>query len=118
MIKQKKILDFCPNYNEIINCDFLEDDHLTKKLIEYYQDYIFNINHEDEKQTEVVKKLDAALHRYIEDYRFAKSLKNTLNIDEIIHNNFSYLEQLMEYIINFFCDYQEEEVNVYQTKWI
>src|SRR5690554_5137600 len=118
MIKQKKILTYCPHFNDIVNCDFFEDDTLTKKLIEYYQDYIFNIDADNEQQTALIKKLDAAIYKYIEDYRFAKSLKDTLDIDAIVQSNFSYFEQLMEYIINFFNEYKEEVIEIEPTKWI
>ncbi len=119
MVKEKKILNCCPNYNEIVNCDFLEDDLFTKKLIEYYQEFIFNIDENNDEQKNRVKKLDEAIYKYIADYRFAKTLKNTLDIDVIINNGFSYLEQLMEYIVSFFSEYQEQEIrDICQTRWI
>ena len=119
MPRRKKILSCCSNFDEIVNCDFLEDDVLTKKLIEYYQDFVFNINENCEKEIEMIKKLDTAIHKYIEDYRFAKSLKDTLDVDAIAHKDFSYLEQLMKYIVSFFSEYESKEVrNIIQTKWI
>ncbi|MDD2489793.1 MAG: hypothetical protein PHY26_00855 [Bacilli bacterium] len=119
MTKQKKILSYCPYFTEIVNCDFLEDDILTKKLIQYYQDFIFNIDEEREEEIELIKNLDKAMYKYIDDYRFAKKLRETLDIDTVIAKNFSYLEQLMKYIIDFFLHYEEEEVcNIVHTKWI
>ena len=118
MSKQKIILGCCPHFNEIVNCDFLEDDILTKKLIQYYQDFIFSINEENQAELDLISKLDKAMHKYVMDYRFAKNLKETLEIDAIVKPDFNYLDQLIEYIVNFFREYQEQEVNVKQTRWI
>ncbi|MGI6329806.1 MAG: hypothetical protein ACOXZR_03015 [Bacilli bacterium] len=119
MNKQQKILSFCPHFNEIVNCEFLEDDLLTSKLIQYYQDYIFNINEEDEEEIKVISNLDQAMYKYIEDYRFAKSLRETLQVEAVLSKDFAYLEQLMKYIIQFFNDFEKQEVrNIFQTKWI
>jgi hypothetical protein len=119
VVRQKKILGFCPNFDEIVNCDFLEDDILTQKLIQYYQDFVFSINEQDEDDIKFIQKLDAAMYKYIEDYRFAKKLKETLNVAAVIDQEFTYLEQLMRYIINFFAEYELQEVrHIFHSKWI
>jgi hypothetical protein len=117
MREKVKILTNCSHFDEIVNYDFLEDDVLTKKLIQYYQDFILNID-EAEDNVVLAKKLDEALYKYMEDYHFAKSLKDTLDIDQITSDNFAYLEQLMKYIIEYFGSYDEKEIAVTPTKWI
>ncbi|MDD3048603.1 MAG: hypothetical protein PHQ89_01255 [Bacilli bacterium] len=119
MTDQKKVLEHCVNFNNIVNCEFLEDDVLTMKLISYYQDFVFNINSEDKDQIDLIKKLDKAMHKYVQDYRFAKSLKETLDVESIIKSDFPYLEQLMKYIIEFLDKYEKEVVeHTVETKWI
>lgn len=112
-----KILTCCSHFDEIVNHDFLEDDIFTKKLIQYYQDFIFSIQ-DIEKNLPLIKVLDEAVYKYIEDYRFAKSLKDTLDIDVIVSDKFNWLGELMEYIINFYKTYDDSSVPVTPTKWI
>jgi hypothetical protein len=117
MREKVKILTCCSHFDEIVNYDFLEDDVLTKKLIQYYQDFIFNVDEADDSLN-IAKKLDEALFKYMEDYHFAKSLKDTLDIDLITSDSFAYLDQLMKYIIQFFGDYDEKAITIMPTEWI
>lgn len=117
MREKVKILTNCAHFDEIVNCDFLEDDVLTKKLIQYYQDFLFNIDEADDNLV-LAKRLDEALYKYMDDYHFAKSLKDTLDVDQITSDNFAYLDQLMRYIIEYFGSYDEKEIVVTPTKWI
>lgn len=119
MDESQQVLLYCPNFREIINCDFLEDDMLTQKLIQYYQEFVFNVNPGKKTEVDLIKQLDQAMYKYIDDYRFAKNLKETLNIETIISQNFSYLEQLMQYIINFFQQYEANKINnMVYTRWL
>lgn len=117
MKEKVKIITNCSHFDDIVNYDFLEDDVLTKKLIQYYQDYIFSVD-EANGNLEEVKKLDDALYKYIDDYRFAKSLKDTLDVDMVTSDNFHYLDDLINYIIDFFSTYDESSIPVASTKWI
>ena len=117
MREKVKVLTCCSHFDEIVNYDFLEDDVFTKKLIQYYQDYIFNID-DAEENLSLIKLLDEAVYKYMKDYHFAKSLKKTLDIDFIVSSEFNYLGQLMEYIVDFFKTYDDSSVPVTPTKWI
>ncbi|MFA5407592.1 MAG: hypothetical protein WC343_02350 [Bacilli bacterium] len=117
MREKVKILTCCTHFDEIVNYDFLEDDVFTKKLIQYYQDFVFNVD-DREDALPLVKKLDEAVYKYMEDYHFAKSLKDTLDIDLVTSDSFSYLNQLMRYIIEYFEAYDGKSINVVTTKWI
>jgi hypothetical protein len=117
MREKVKILTCCSHFDEIVNYDFLEDDMFTKKIIQYYQDFIFNID-EKEDNLALIKQLDEAVYKYMEDYRFAKSLRDTLDIDLVTSDNFSYLDQLMRYFIEFLGRYDEKAVTVTPTRWI
>lgn len=117
MREKVKILTCCSHFDEIVNYDFLEDDVLTKKLIQYYQDFVFKVD-EKEGGLSLIKQLDEAVYKYMDDYRFAKSLKDTLDIDLITSDNFAYLDQLMRYIIEYFGTYDEKSINIMPTKWI
>jgi hypothetical protein len=117
MREKVKILTTCSHFDDIVNYDFLEDDILTKKLIQYYQDFIFNVD-EGENSLSIIKQLDEALYKYTLDYHFARSLKDKLDVDVITSDNFAYLSDLMKYIIQFFSTYDESANKVIPTKWI
>lgn len=117
MREKVKILTCCTHFDDIVNFDFLEDDILTKKLIQYYQDFVFNVEERDDNLT-LIKKLDEAVYKYMDDYHFAKSLKDTLDIDLITSDSFSYLDQLMRYIVDYFSSYEEKDAYVVCTEWI
>ena len=44
MDNAKKILDYCKNYQRIVNFDYLQDDLISAKLIRVYKDYVFKVN--------------------------------------------------------------------------
>ncbi|MDD2469369.1 MAG: hypothetical protein PHI22_00290 [Bacilli bacterium] len=117
MREKVKILTCCSHFDDIVNFDFLEDDLLTKRLIQYYQDYIFKVDEGDDSLT-LIKQLDEAIYKYMDDYRFAKSLKDTLDVDLIVSDNFQYLDQLMKYIVDFFGTYDESSTASTPTRWI
>ena len=50
MKQNKEVLKFCPNFYNIINFDFTEEDLISEKLIKLYQKYIFNININNEAE--------------------------------------------------------------------
>jgi len=118
-MNNKKVLEYCVNFDEIVNCEFLEDDILTKKLIEYYQEFVFNVDIKDKEQLELIRNLDSVMYKYIEDYRFAKKLKDTLDINTVTSSGFAYLEQLMQYLIKFMIEYDKEYTHhKVETRWI
>jgi hypothetical protein len=117
MREKVKVITTCSHFDDIVNYDFLEDDVLTKKLIQYYQDFIFNVD-EGDNSLSFIKQLDEAIYKYTLDYHFAKSLKDTLDIDIITSDSFTYLGELMRYITEFFSTYDESSSKVIPTKWI
>ena len=76
MKKNKVILKYCPNFYKIKNFEYEEEDSITEKLINIYEDYIFNINENDEENVKRISILDKILGKYIDDYNFRKEIKN------------------------------------------
>lgn len=112
-----KILTCCSHYDDIIKHDYLEDDLLTRKLIDYYQKYILSIE-EVEDNLVLIKKLDDAMFKYINNYSFSKSLKETLDVDLVTSAEFSYVDQLMLYVVEFYDKYDDNTAVINITKWI
>ena len=69
-----KITD-CPNYDKIVNFLYLENDIISKLLIEYYQEYVFNIKSEKSKL-----KIDSIMSLYADKEDFYKYVQNYFDI--------------------------------------
>jgi hypothetical protein len=117
--KERKtaILDRCPNYNNISNYVYLENDYFSKSLIDLYQDYVFSINIDNQEELNLLDSVNKAMEKYIKDYNFAKALKNYLKdynmgADVII-------KDLMQKLVTFVSIYEEESLkHISNTKWI
>ena len=44
MKNNKQILNYCKNFEKIVNTDFVEGDNLSVQLVKIYKDYIFKID--------------------------------------------------------------------------
>ena len=118
MKKNKIILKYCPNYHKIENFDFEEDDYISLKLINIYEDYIFNIDEKDEENIKKINILDKILAKYVDDYTFRKEIKNgVLNIRVKRGNNV--IEAIVNSLIMLFENYEEGYTrNIYFARWI
>lgn len=112
-----RILTCCTYYEDIIKFDCLDDDFFSKKMIKIYQEYIFHID-DDEQNLIVVKKLDNAMYKYITDFYFAKSFRETLDIDTVMNPNFTEKIGLLKYLISFYEKYSDESIKKTSTRWI
>lgn len=115
----KKILDYCPNFNKIIDCDFYEGDNITNRLIKIYEEFVFNVDLNDKTQIEQLKKIDKLLKKYMDDYHFRGEIKK-----EIIHIKVSSdVKNVINYVVNklieLFNKYTEGYTrNIYIPRWI
>jgi hypothetical protein len=115
----KNILKICKHYNEIVECEFLDDDVFSKKLVSFYKSIVENIDLENENSIKKAMRLDEAIYNYIEDYSFSKKFKDSIDVSTVVSDNFSYLNEFIEYLISFFVQYENsKETVVVQTKWI
>lgn len=115
----EEVLKICKNYNNIIECEFLDDDVFSKKLVDYYKSFVLKADINNKEYINKIIELDLALNKYIEDYNFCKKLRDSIPITEVISDNFCYVNEFMDYIVSFFKGYKDilSEI-VVQTKWI
>ena len=86
-MNNKKVLEHCPNFYNINNFTFFDDDYISGRLIEIYRKFIFETDVNNEEDLKTLEKIDYVLNKYIEDYMFRKQLqKDVLNIREQIEN--------------------------------
>ncbi len=114
----KIILSYCPNFDRIINTDFLEGDTLSIQLVKIYQDFIFKIDLNNEEDIRKVIDIDKTMGKYVDDYVFRKTLQ-----EEILHLRVKSagdtIRVIVESIINIFKRYELEATRkIYISKWI
>ena len=118
MNSNKEILKYCPNYYNIINFDFKENDMISEKLINIYKNYIFSINIQNRDDIERVQELDRVLSNYIHDYLFRSTLQKEIVTVKVKKDN-NILKSLAEIIIKIFSNYEEYTTRkIYISKWI
>lgn len=114
----KMILNYCPNFYNITNYEFDDDDYISLKLINIYEDYIFNIDINDKESISKIIELDKILYKYTTDYTFRKQIKNdVLNIK--VKRGTDIIETLINSLINLAESYEDGYTrNIYFARWI
>lgn len=117
MKKNKIVLEHCPNFYNIKNYEIDSDDYISMKLINIYEDYIFNVDI-NEENIKKIEELDNILGKYLNDYAFRKEIKNNvLNIRIKRDNNI--LESIVDSLISLFENYEDGYTrNIYFARWI
>lgn len=109
---------YCRNYYAIINCEFLDDDLFSKKLIDFYKNAISRVKNDNESLMKI-SKVDNVLKKYIDDYNFSKKLRNSIDVSTILKSKVDLTDAVLEYAVSFSDKYDEEvELPVVNTKWI
>lgn len=118
MNNSKEILKYCPNYYNIVNFDFQENDLISEKLVNIYKSYIFSINIQNNEEIERVQELDRVLSNYIADYLFRSTLQKEIITVKVKKDN-NIIKNLVDIIIKIFSNYEEYTTRkIYISKWI
>lgn len=119
MKTNKMILEYCPNFDKIVNADFLEDDVMSSKLVHIYKNFIFQIDLSNEEDIENVKELDVIMGKYVDDYTFRKTLQDSILSIKIKNNVTDAIRVVVDAIIRIFNNYELESTRkIYISKWI
>lgn len=118
MNKNKQILRHCPNFYKIVNFEYYEDDKLSEKLIDIYQEYVFKVDLTKKNDVVKLEQLDKVLSKYIEDYFFRKELKAEMKRIRIRKDE-DILTAIVNWIIRVFDNYEEGFTkNIYFSRWL
>ncbi len=113
-----EILKYCPNYYNIVNFDFQDDDVLSEKIVSIYKKYIFSINTNNKDDISKVEKLDKVLGSYLKDYLFRSNIQEDILTIRVKKDN-NILRSFVDNIIKIFANYQENTTRkIYISKWI
>ena len=118
MNNNKEILKYCPNFYKITNYEFDDEDYISLKLINIYEDYIFKIDVNNKESVNKVIEIDKILSKYIDDYTFRKEIKNgVLKIK--VKRGSDILETIINSLISLFENYEDGYTrNIYFARWI
>ena len=118
MKKNRLIIEHCKNFYKIKDFEYENDDFITEKILNIYEDYIFNIDEKNNEELKKIEILDLIIGKYIDDYTFRKEFKNrVLNIKVNKHDNV--LESIVNSLIKLFENYEEGYTrNIYISRWI
>lgn len=108
----------CKNYDVIVNCEFLEDDLFSKKLVDFYKNVVSR-NYDDSDSLNKIIKYDRVMRKYIEDYNFSKKLRNSVDVSSILMSKVDLTDAVLEYAVDFSDKYDDDvEEPVINTRWI
>ena len=117
MNSNKEILKYCPNYYNIVNFDYKENDLISNKLINIYKNFVFSINIQNREEIEKLQELDRVLSNYIHDFLFRSTLQKEIVTVKVKKDNI--LRSLVDSIIKIFSNYEEYTTRrIYISKWI
>lgn len=117
--KSKVVFEACPNYDQIINHQMKDQDIRTKRLIHYYEDYIFNINLTDEEEINKITKLDQIIAEYITDYHLLEYFEKNFERKMKENEEKAYFDELVDTIIELYEQYKLDQITKITTpKWI
>ena len=112
MSNNKEILNYCPNYYDIVNFDFNENDLISEKLVNIYKNYVFSINKCNIEDTNKVKELDHVLENYIRDYIFRSELQREI-VTVKVKRDSNILRNMVDAIIKIFSNHYT--INIFFT---
>lgn len=118
MKKNKIILKHCPNFYKIINFEFLEEDSISAKLIDIYENFIFDVDVESQSDIKTVEKLDFVINKYIDDYSFRKEMQRSL-LSIRVRQSDNIMKTIVDSIITAYDSYETGYTrNIYFARWI
>ncbi len=110
----------CRNYNIIVNCEFLDDDLFSQKLVEFYKNAVNRAVNSDEKTLSRLSNFDRVMRKYIDDYNFSKKLRNSVDISSILYSKIDLTDAVLDYAVDFSSKYNDSEIDepIVTTRWI
>ena len=115
---RKYILNYCPNYYNIVNFNYSDSDIITAKIISIYRSYIFSLKYLDNKILNKVKELDMVVAKYLDDYYFKSELMKKFPVLEFVTDE-DIVNKMVNNILDIYDKYLEGTTRkIYISKWI
>ncbi len=117
--KNLEILKHCPDYYRIMEQEIMENDTVSTKIIQIFQEYTFSIDVNNNEQIELLKRLTKSVNKYFEDSEFKKEIANlmaSLRIKVGTNNVFEFISKKIVEAYDKYCEFYTR--NLYIPRWI
>ena len=109
----------CPNYNNILKECELDEDKISKKIVQKYKTYVEKVDINEEDARNKLVRIDKIINSYFVDFKFKKELKEKILNIKVKEDGIDLLEFLINSIIDIFDDYLVNYTrNIYIPRWI
>lgn len=75
-----KFMKYAINYDDVVNFVYDSDDFITKKIIDYYKNYIFGLI---PKLRYKIRVFDKVVNKYLNDIYFCSFVKTNLDYEDV-----------------------------------
>lgn len=112
----KDSLKYAPHYDEIVSFVFSEDDFITKRIINYYQEYLLG----SIKQTNYrIRNLDRTIYEYLKNIKFNKYVKDYLETLESSNDGIDYYNNLDINLSKLYKKFEKYSLEIISgTRWL
>ena len=112
----KNILKYAPNYDEIVSFQFKEDDFITKRIINYYQEYLFGVIKSNNYR---IRVLDKIVFEYLTNCKFNIYTKEFLEELEDSNDDIDYYNNLDINLPRLYRSYEKDSLEVISSaRWL
>jgi len=112
----KNILKYAPHYDEIVSFVFNEDDFITKRIINYYQEYLLGVLNCNNYR---IRSLDNTIYQYLNNIKFNKYVLNFLENLEDSNEDIDYYNNLDINLPKLYKRFEKESLEIVSsTRWL
>ncbi len=112
----KNTLKYASNYDEIISFIFDEEDFITKRIINYYKEYLLDTKGSDNK---CIRELDESVYEYLTDNKFNIFVTNYLEELEESNDDIDYYNNLDINLPKLYKRFKSDSLNtISSTRWL
>jgi len=96
----------CPNYNNILKECELDEDKISKKIVQIYKTYVEKVDINEEDARNKLVRIDKIINSYFVDFKFKKELKEKILNIKVKEDGID----LLEFLINC-CNHSHDSLS-------
>ena len=111
-----KTLKYAPHYDEIVSYIFDENDFITKRIINYYQEYLLGTIKCNNYR---IRSLDKTIYEYLNNIKFQSYVYEYLEELEDSNDGIDYYNNLDINLPKLYRSFEKESLEVISsTRWL
>ena len=112
----KKTLKYALHYDEIVSFVFKEDDFITIRIINYYQEYLLGVIKCNNYR---IRVLDKTIYEYLTNVKFNKYVTDFLEALENSNDGIDYYNNVDINLPRLYRSFQKDSLEVISsTRWL